>query len=471
MTRNTPSIRPLAAAFVGACLLLAAGCSGGASDATTSTALPEATSSTTSTTSDGASTLDPVEGIGVDPVSRTISLGVLADLSGPFASLSIDVTDALEVYWDGVNAAGGIQGWTVDLVIADTRGDPAQWRDAYEELEPRVLAIAQAFGSQNNAEILDAYRSDTMLVVPLSWYSGWPFEEVDGGLVLEQYTNYCIEAMNAVDFAVDNGAASLAIATDADVYGRDAGAGASFASNFYALPVAYDGTGEIQAGGELSVIVRSIADSGADWTFLATSPSTSAQIIAGAVQLGYQGVFIGAAPSYDPRLLDSASAELFSSRFFQSAYVAPWGTDVPGIREMMGAMATVYPDRRPSDAFIVGWNAGVTMRSVLSAAIGANDLTRRGMLRAANGIETVSFGGSAPDQRYAGEPADFVTRASAVYKPDLDAYEAAGGFDQRLTDPNATTGSILVRDFTTGEAATLFDFAAPCHPIDEGPDG
>lgn len=465
MTRTNPALRLVTAAVVAGCLVLVAACTGDDPGATTSTDAPPATVVTTSTTSGAGSVTDPVGDIGVDPVSRTIRLGVLADLSGPFASLSIDVTDALEVYWDGVNAAGGVQGWTVELEIADTRGDPGRWIETYEELEPRVLAIAQAFGSQNNAEVLEAYRSDTVLVVPLSWYSGWPFEDIDGGLLLEQYTNYCIEAMNAVDFAVDNGAASLAIATDADLYGRDAGAGASYASDFYALPVAYDGTAEIRIGEELSVVVRSIVESGADWTFLATSPSTSAQILAGAVQLGYQGVFIGAAPSYDPRLLDSASAELFSSRFFQSAYVAPWGTDVPGIREMMGAMATAYPDRRPSDAFIVGWNAGVTMRSVLADAIGSNDLTRRGMLRAANGIETVPFGGSAPDQRYAGEATDFVTRATAIYKPDLDAYRAAGGFEQRLTDPDASTGSVLVRDFTAGEAATLFDFTAPCQPI------
>lgn len=469
MTRATHAIQRLMACAVGVVLILSAACSGGGAQETTSTTVLDTIDATTTTTTDGAPVTGPAGDFGVDTVSRTISLGVLADLSGPFASLSIDVTDALEVYWEGVNAAGGVQGWTVELVIADTRGDPGQWGEAYEQLEPEVLAIAQSFGSQNNAEILDAYRADDMVVVPLSWYSGWPFEEVDGGLMLEQYTNYCIEAMNAVDFAVDNNAGSLAIATDADVYGRDAGAGASYASTFYTLPVAYDGTGEIHAGGELSIVVRSIVESGADWTFLATSPSISAQIMAGAVQLGYEGVFIGAAPSYDPRLLDSASAELFSSRFFQSAYVASWGTDAPGMRDMMDAMAATYPDRRPSDAFIVGWNAGVTMRSVLAAAIGSNDLTRRGMARAASGIDEVSFGGSAPDQQYAGEPRDFVTRASAIYKPDLDTYLGAGGFEQQLTDPEASTGSVLVRDFTAGEAATLFDFSAPCHATGDGP--
>jgi len=256
--------------------------------------------------------------------------------------------------------------------------------------------------------------------------------------------------------------------TGADAYGRDAATGATHAADFYGIDLAYDGGGTVRVGHEVGPVVRSIAESGADWTFLATSPAVSPEIIAGAVSLGYEGMFIGATPSYDSRLLDSASAELFGTRYYQSSYVVAWGDESPGNQAMMAAMREAFPDRRPSDAFIVGWNAGVTMRAVLAAAIASGDLTRAGMVRAANGIESIDFGGSAPDQRYAGAPADFVTRASAIYKPNLEVYAAAGGFEQRLTDADATTGSLPVRTFTAGEAATLYDFSAPCTDLDGG---
>jgi len=57
--------------------------------------------------------------IGVD--GKTIKIGLLADLTGPFGVLVQDIVDAQQVYWDGVNAAGGLtDGYTVELVARDT---------------------------------------------------------------------------------------------------------------------------------------------------------------------------------------------------------------------------------------------------------------------------------------------------------------------------------------------------------------
>lgn len=454
--RHRTRLRPIAwLAMIG---ILAGSCSSAEPTTTTTTEAPTTTTLGIPDTAESDRAMVP----GVDPDAMTITLGVLADLAGPFASLSVDVVDAFGVYWDLVNDAGGIDGWGVDLRIANTRGDPTIQAAEFEAMSEDIFALGQATGSEANAALLDRYAEEEVLVVPLSWYSGWPFTAVDGGVVLEQYTNYCLEAMNAVDFVAEMGGTSIAIVTDADLYGRDAAAGAAAAAAFYGLTVAYDGGGTLEAGGDLGPVLRSIAESAADWTFLATSPAVSPQVLAGAVQLGYEGEFIGTAPSYDARLLDAASGELFSTRYHQSAYAVAWGDESPGNQAMMAALATAFPDRRPSDAFIIGWNAAVTMREVLAATIASGDLTRRGAVAAANRLSEVDFGGSAPNQRYAGQPNEFVTRSTAIYRPDLDTYVAAGGFDQRIDQPGATTGSLLVRPFTEGPAAAGYAFDAPC---------
>jgi len=393
----------------------------------------------------------------------TITLGVLADLSGPYASLTADVVDAHLVFWDEVNAAGGVDGWTIDVEVADTRADVDRHREQYEAMRDDVLAISQSTGSSANAGSLGAYIEDEMMVIPMSWFSGWPFRTVDRGVMLEQNTNYCIEAMNMVGFASGMGATTLAIVTLDDVYGRDAGAGAAIAADFYDVAVVYDGTGAVTSSDELADVIGAIVDTDADWTYLATNASLSAQIIAGAVRFGYPGLFAGAVPSYDSRLLDSASAELFGTRYYQSAYSVGWGDDAPGNIVMMSAMADAFPDRRPSDAFIIGWNAAVAMRSVLAAAIRSDDLTRAGIVEAANSIDQVTFGGSAPDQSYVGIPDEFVNRQSAVFKPSLEAYAAAGGINQTLSQPNATTGSVLVQEFAASDAASAFRLSTPCY--------
>ena len=59
----------------------------------------------------------------------------------------IDITDAQSVYWDNVNAAGGIDGWTVELVIEDTNYNVEQHIEKYEKIREEVVAISQSTGS------------------------------------------------------------------------------------------------------------------------------------------------------------------------------------------------------------------------------------------------------------------------------------------------------------------------------------
>jgi hypothetical protein len=102
------------------------------------------------------------------------------------------------------------------------------------------------------------------------------------------------------------------------------------------------------------------------------------------------------------------------------------------------------------------------MKEVLAIAIADGDLTRAGVVAAANSIAEVDLGGSAPNQTYVGTPNDYVQRSLAIYKPDLDLYTGAGGSAQTLSQATGTTGSVLVRDFFVGEMAEDYNFANPC---------
>ena len=128
-------------------------------------------------------------------------------------------------------------------------------------------------------------------------------------------------------------------------------------------------------------------------------------------------------------------------------------------------MIAADPGKRPSDAFIIGWTESVAIRKVLETAIASGDLTRAGIKSAANSIEDIDFEGLAPNQSYAGTPNDYVQRQIAMYKPSLEAYTAAGGAEQTVSqDGGGTTGSV-VKDYFTSEAAAAFDFTAPCYEL------
>lgn len=433
--------------------------------ATTTTAAPVAGDTTTTT---AAAPTEPViqTGRGVDAETKTITLGLLADLTGIFAPLVIDITDAQQVYWNNVNAAGGIDGWTVELVIEDTNYNVEQHQEKYEVLREDVVAISQSTGSPTNVAALSEYVEDDMLVLPLSWFSGWPFADFDSGVMIEQNTNYCLEAMNLVDFAQDMGGTTINVVGFPGDYGQDAAAGAKWAIDFYdGVELGYDGEAKVIPGQDYTEVIQGIATSGADWTILTTNPSIGAEILAGAVQAGYTGRFTGSGPSYNPALLDSPAAGLYDALYYQSAYNVVWGEDTPGNNEMMAAMQTAYPDRRPSDSFIIGWNESIVIHEVIKGALAALDLTPQGFVAASNALEDVDFGGSQPNQSWSGTPNEFVQRGLAIYEPDLAFYTAAGGAAQTLGQADATTGSLLIQDFFVGDAAAAYDFVAPCYEL------
>jgi ABC-type branched-subunit amino acid transport system substrate-binding protein len=448
--------------------LVAAAC-GSTDDTTTTTAAAETTTTAAGaeeTTTTEASTESGMKtGIGVDAETMTIKLGALHDLTGPFSGLVIHINDAMDVYYDTLNANGGIDGWMIDYIVEDTAYSGDQHREKYEALRNEVLALTASTGTPTTLSVLDLMAEDNMTFIPLSWYSGWAIPGFDGGLGLEMNTNYCIEAMNLLEFIRDNGGQTIALATDQGDYGQDAAAGVKLGAEFYGLDIVYDGEGAIIRGQEPTDVIAGIAASGADWVYMATNPTTFAGILGGAAQAGFQGMWTGAGPTYNFTLLDSAVGPILDQVYYQSAYNVPWGHEAPGNVEMSEAMAAAYPDRIPSDAFIIGWNEGIIMTEVLRSAIAAGDLTREGVAEAVASLTGVDFAGTTPNQSYAGTPDEYVTRQIAIFDPDLATYLAAGGAAQTLTQEDGTTGSLLVQDFFVSEAASDFEFSEPCFSL------
>lgn len=461
--------------LIGLALVLAA-CGGGGGETTTTTAAP---AGTTTTAAPGGTTTTAPEApaemktdIGV--TDDTISIGLLADLTGIFSPLVQDIVAAQEVYFDQVNAAGGIAGRQVELVIEDTNYNVDQHRQKYEAIRDRVVAISQSTGSPHTAGIIQLAQEDNMVLIPLTWYSGWADPSFDGGIALEQQTNYCLEAMNVVEwlskkFEEENGRQpKWAVISFPGEYGQDGAFGAKYAIEQLGLELAFDGEGLVTPPGDdpETEVIQGIVSSGADIVFATVSPTNLAVIVGGAAQAGYQGWWTGSVPSYNFRLLDSPVGPVLSQSYWQPGYTVTWGTDVPGMAELRDAMLAAAPDRRPSDAFIYGWLEGKTIHEVLNRAAANGDMTRAGVKAAALSLEGISFNGLGPDQSYSppDDPNTYVTRQIAMFKPNLEAYQAAGGANQTIgSAPNGgTTGSDLVESFFVGDVAGNYVFNERC---------
>lgn len=473
--------------------MVAAACGDSSEDTTTAapgtdapTTTAEATTTAAPTTAAPTTTVAPpandiLTDIGV--TDDEIFVGLLADLSGPFSGLTVDIVDAQVAYWeDVVNANGGIAGRMVVPVIEDTVYNVATHGEKYTKIVDQVVAFSNSTGSPHTASILSQLKEDNVLAIPLSWYSGWADPEYDSGLTFELGTNYCLEGMNVIEWMVNRFQAdqgrlpTIGLATRAGDYGQDAAAGVKYAAQQLGLDIVYDGEGLVvrsnpaeYTAADATPVITGLVGAQPDIVWLTTAPSETAVIMGGAFQNGLvTAQWTGSVPSYDFRLLDSPVAEALTAAYFQPNYAVSWGTDVPGMADVSEVLTARFPERRPSDAFILGWTEARAMEQILRQAAANGDMTRQGVIDAANSIDTITMDGAAPDFNYQGAPNDYVVRELYMFKPNLATYAAAGGMDQQLQNGLGTTGSDFIEGPFVLPLAANFQFDGACWTQEEG---
>jgi len=443
---------------------------GGTTDAGTTTEPPttEAPATTMAPTTEPPATETADEiltDFGVD--DTTIKIGLLADQSsGTFDVIVKPIVEANQAYWDKVNAEGGIAGGrTVELVVADTRYDPAVHEQQYLTLrdQDEVAAIGQSTGSPQTAQILDELAADSMFAIPLSWYSGWAFDDN----TLEQGYNYCIEAMNVVSFMNDMSEPgwTLSVATFPGEYGQDGAFGAKHAAGELGVEV-IDLEGAViptSLGGDPATeIGPALVEAQPDWVYAVTGPGELAAMMGAAVQGGLQARWSGALPSYAPFLLTTAVAPVLDAAFYWPATTAAWGSDVEGMDELVETVSAAYPEGQFlfADYYVRGWVEAEMMHQVLEAAYESGDMTRAGILAAGQSIEGFDFQGLAPSQSYQGEPNDFIVRSTAIYDIDLAQFTPEATLSQ-----GGGTGTVALDGYGldyVSDIAANYELTEPC---------
>jgi ABC-type branched-subunit amino acid transport system substrate-binding protein len=412
---------------------------------------------------DSAAPVDPASILtDVGVTDSTISVGMLADLSGAFAPLVTEIVAAQEVFWDMVNAEGGIGGRQIELVIEDNGYQVETHLEKYDAIRNDVAIISQSTGSPHTAAIAQQLVDDNLVAIPLTWYSGWADPAI-GQNVFESYTSYCMESMNGIEWlAANRDVRTVALISFPGEYGGDGDAGARRAIEALGLEIVYDGVGQVtpptsdNPNPDQSGVISQIVASEADLVWASINPATLAAIMGGAVGQGFDGLWSGNSPTYSFKLLGTELAPLLDQYYIASTYIVTWGADVPGMAEVVDTMSAAQPDLTVSDVYILGWTEGMITRAILEQAAANGDMTRAGIVAAANQV-TVDFNGLAPTQTWQGEPNDFIVRESYIYDVVLDQYNPAS-----LGEGGGSTGWELLEGPYTGQLVTDYVFDGPC---------
>jgi ABC-type branched-subunit amino acid transport system substrate-binding protein len=371
-----------------------------------------------------------------------IYLGILTDLTGPFAGFGGPLVAAQEAFWQTVNEAGGITADGADMAFdvdvtsyrRDTGYDPTEHSRLYEEMKPNVLALAQSLGTPTTLAILDDLRASNILTVPAGYTSLFNFDDI----MLESMANYCVEAMNGIDYAVETYEISTVMAVHfPGDYGGDAAGGVQIAAEAHGLEF-IDVQTPPGAEQQAEAVGRILAEQ-PDLVFVTTGPTELAAIVGGAAAQGFTGRFIGSNPTWNRALLDSPAGPALQALYEVSSPIEPWGTDTPGHNALRAAIGE--PDNL-NDGYTVGWIWQYPLKAALEAALANGDLTRAGVVAAASQLSNVDYEGM--------QPAGAGNYAGGAGAQVLETTIGA-------PDPDALTGTSTVRDWFVGPTTQAWE--------------
>ncbi len=366
----------------------------------------------------GEGSADPSElltDIGV--TEDTITLGILTDLTGPFAALSTAIVQGNQLVYDKVNADGGICDRQVELVIEDHGYDVQRAVQLYAEVAPNVLGMTQLIGSPMTTALLDTITEDQMVTAPASWASTL----LENPYILMAGTTYDLEMINGLQYLVDEG-----FIAEGDTigglyvegeYGANGFAGVTFAAEALGLEVV-EATLKATDTDATSVISQ-FAQAGVTAIALTTTPTQTASAVGVAAQALPGVKFVGSNPTFSPGLLATPVAAALEENFFLTASALPYTADTPEMEMLRTEFAEAYPEEPGNGGVTYGYGVATIYSQILQTACDNGDMTRAGLLAALQATDEGITGVIAPlDFSEEGAPA---SREIYIASPDVEA--------------------------------------------------
>lgn len=324
-----------------------------------------------------------------------INVGVLTDLSGPFAAGAAVQVTQFKAFWDQVNENGGVCERDVEVQVQDHAYDPQKAVSLYRSMSSDIVALQQVLGGPTSAAVLPLAEQDSMYVGGVGWAStalAYENNQLPGA-------SYSIQGANAVDYLVDElgieEGSSIGVVHFAGDYGADVLAGAEHAAEERGVTVIPQ---EITpATTDLSAQASALVQDGASAVILGAAPGQLASLAGVLASQGADIPIVGMNPTFNPALLDTPVADALLANTYSILSVAPYASDEPGVQEANELYATADPDGA------IGWEVPLAsgqaelLRAALESACEAGDLTPEGVVSAMRESSDVNTEGLFPD--------------------------------------------------------------------------
>ncbi|MGE0315016.1 MAG: ABC transporter substrate-binding protein [Lautropia sp.] len=312
-----------------------------------------------------------------------VVVGTSVALSGTLAYMGKAIEEGMHVYFDGVNAKGGVHGRKIKLVTYDDEFKPAKTVANAKLLVERDNALALV-GVLGTPTVLAAYEYVKEKKVPMigalsiSDAVSTPPRDLVFALPSPQST----EAAAYIDYAVKTlGAKRVAVLYQNDSWGKPALDVATKRLETHGLkPV------ETQAFERLATDMTSqvfkLKEAKPDAVIVYALGQQAASFFKSAEKLGWNPVVFGAGGLNDPKfveLLDGKPVKLYIASYYESL-----DSDNPAIKAFVDAYGKRYGGNKPSALAQMGYSAAAVFTEALQRA--GDKPTREALVKQMEGL-------------------------------------------------------------------------------------
>jgi ABC-type branched-subunit amino acid transport system substrate-binding protein len=362
---------------------------------------------------------------------NTITIGELTDLSGVFAALGKDVTNAQQLFWDQLNAKGGVCGkYQVKPEVKDHGYVVQNAVQLYSSMKSDVLAISQTIGSPINVALADQFQADHMVNIPEAWARSLtqnPQNAVVGA-------TYDVEMVNGLDYLLKQGKIKQGdklghIYFEGD-YGSNGLAGSKYFASKHGMTI--DEAQIKSTDTDMTAQVTKFKADGVKAILLTTAPAATASAVGVAAQVGLTVPVLGNNPVYAPGLLTSPAGPALKANMVIASPVPTFDQQ----QQLLKDYTAKNPGVTPSLGAVHGYADALVMSKILEKACSDGDLTPEGVTKAKQSLSNVdtqnlvvpldySKKGSPSNQSYILQPADGPGGAKQL-QPATEGEDVAG---------------------------------------------
>lgn len=374
---------------------------------------PEATDAPSDTEAQG----EPAEVTGGPGVTDSeIHVAVLNDFSGPIASIGTPAAIGSEMYFDSLNAAGGVCGRDVVVERADTKYDTQVAIQEYRAVKDDVAFITQLLGTGTVFALANDLERDQLTTLAGTLAAG----VIPLPYVYVYQTPFPLEAINAMAWVGDemgtDAPVKVGVIYQNDAYGEEGLHAIEYAAETENIEIVatapYSPTDE-----DFTSQVQAMIDGGAEVVWMHDTPRQTAGILGVAAQLGFAPMFMSNSSGYSSALAEPLGALLDNFRVVNSNSSIISGDEE--IETMIAAHDEYAADVPLDNWMVTGWISGKVTHAALERACEMGDLSREGIAEAMVGLE-VDMNGIAPNISF-GETPDERIPARAARVNSIDA--------------------------------------------------